>query len=75
VDALWWSDTLHTAPEPSPLWEVLSADGWQTVAANAKRRLLVQEFENDAEYRSALARARFSIPEHLLGQSRDAPLT
>jgi hypothetical protein len=68
IDADWWTDTPHGAPEPEPLFDALAADGWEVAEQAGRRRLFVREFESDGEYRSALARARFTVAAHLVRQ-------
>jgi hypothetical protein len=65
VDAAWWSDTPHSAPEAGPLFDALLSDGWKTVKGK-RRGLLVRRFGSTTEYRAAVASARFKAAEYLV---------
>jgi len=65
VDAAWWGETSHTPPEPGPLFDALSNDGWKTVKESERRRRFCRRFGSTSEYQAALASARFKAAEHL----------
>jgi hypothetical protein len=65
VDAAWWRDTSHSAPEAGPLFNALLSDGWKTVRGK-RRGLFVRRFGSTSEYHAAFAAARFKAAEYLV---------
>lgn len=71
IDAAWWSGSPGASAQMGGLVCALAADGWVT-AKSRRRTRLVRRFASEADYRAALAKARFTVAAHLTGSRPDA---